>query len=38
MDKLSESDEYGWRCDFEERGEKAQSKTGVLLVMSEIKE
>ena len=38
-DKLSESDEYGWRCGYEERSEKAQSKTGVLLVvMSEIKE
>ena len=38
MDRLSESDEYGWRCNFEETSEKAQSKTGVLLVvMSRIK-
>ena len=37
MDRLSESDEYGWRYNLEETSEKAQSKTGVLLVMSRIK-
>ena len=24
MDRLSESDEYGWSCNFEERSEKAR--------------
>ena len=38
MGRLWESDGYGWKCDVEETSEKAQSKTGVLLVMSRIKE
>ena len=38
MDRLTKSDEDGWRRNFEKTGEKAQSKTGVLLVVSRIRE